>query len=82
MRWNTNDVSFRRGNYRPVVFTVDNRNNLYELDAMQTTQSAKANIKKFAESIGANEITVRYFEENDDTIIVGRRNSEWKEWKE
>ena len=66
MKWNINDVTFNRSNYRPVIARFNNSKCWLTVGAMTTTSSARSSIRHLAQAYGASTIELKYFYDEDD----------------
>lgn len=66
MKWNTNDVNFNRGNYRPVIAKFDNSKCWLRIPAMTTTSSARSTFRKLGEYYNSEFVEVKYFYNDND----------------
>lgn len=66
MKWNMNDVTFNRSNYRPVIARFNNSKCWLTVGAMTTTSSARSSIRSLAQEYGASFVELKYFYDDND----------------
>lgn len=66
MKWNTNGVTFNRGNYRPLIAHFDNSKCWLSLAACTTTSGFRAEIRRLANEYGAKTVELKYFYDDND----------------
>lgn len=66
MKWNTNGVTFNRGNYRPLIAHFDNSKCWLALAACTTTSGFRAEIRRLANEYGAKTVELKYFYDDND----------------
>lgn len=64
--WKVNDVSFNRGNYRPVIARFNNSKCWLGIPAMTTTSSARTMFRQLAITYGATTVELKYFYDDAD----------------
>lgn len=66
IKWTLNDISFNRGNYRPVIARFNNSKCWLGIPAMTTTSSARAMFRELAIAYGATAVELKYFYDDMD----------------
>lgn len=68
------NVTFRRGNHRPLIAHLDNSPCWFESNACMTTQMFRDEIRSLAQSFGSHSITLKYlFNEAGQLTEVPKR---------
>lgn len=65
MKWIKNEVSFQRGNYRPIIAKFDNSVCWFASSAIMSARCFKAEIKRIADEYGASVIEMKYEYDED-----------------
>lgn len=66
LKWTLNDISFNRGNYRPVIARFNNSKCWLGIPAMTTTSSARVMFRELAIAYGATSVELKYFYDDTD----------------
>jgi hypothetical protein len=66
IKWKMNDVTFNRGNYRPLIAHFDNSKCWLALAAMTTTTGFRSEIRQLASEYGAKIIELKYMYDEED----------------
>ncbi len=59
IKWNTNDISFKRGNFEPLIAKLDNCKVWLGLRAVASASTFKAEVRKLAQTYGATEVEIK-----------------------
>lgn len=86
MKWNTNNVSFRRGNYECCIFKFDNSKVWFNVGAICTTQSVRFTARDIGKHYNAKNVTLKYLFDEDgkatecreDVVDVDGYNGKYK----
>lgn len=62
------NVTFRRGNHRPLIAHLDNSPCWFESNACMTTQMFRDEIRSLAQAFGAHSITLKYLFDEEDQL--------------
>lgn len=68
IKWITNGVSFRRGNYEPLIARFDNTRCWLSYNACTTASGFRAVIRKLADEYGAKMVEIKYLYDEDDNV--------------
>lgn len=66
IKWTLNDISFNRGNYRPVIARFNNSKHWLSIPAFTTTSSARVMFRELAVAYGATSVELKYFYDDAD----------------
>lgn len=87
IKWIKNDVSFKRGNFRPLIAHLDDSPFWMQSCACMTTQCFQDDIRKLAQAFGCSTIEVRYRWDADgretkpeDSIVGFLRQEDGSYW--
>ena len=74
MKWITNGVSFRRGNWETLIAKFDNSKMWLAVGACCTADTFKASIRRLAQSYGASTVEVKPLWDENDRPTEPREN--------
>lgn len=74
IKWITNDVSFRRGNWETLIARFDNSKKWLMNGSCCTADTFKASIRRLAQEFGASVVEVKYLWNQDEKPTEDRTN--------
>lgn len=74
MKWNKNNVTTERGNWRPLIAKFNNSDFWFTTDYMGWTGSYIATFRRIGKLIGATNIEVKYMYDDKDEIVESAKN--------
>lgn len=71
IKWNTNGISFRRGNYEDLVARLNNCSKFVTVGGVCSADTFKSDIRRFAQTFGATEVEIMpLWDKDTDELTV------------